>query len=142
MLSQCFPHAPLTGIDLVSRPEDLPEGISWKSGDIFQTPLSGGVLVGCMILHHFSGEQLAGLGRLCMAFQVVCFNEPWRHSSAHAIGALMRPLFGSVTRHDLHVSVDAGFQKGELPDLLGLRGWQIRESVDLRGAIRLIAWKE
>jgi hypothetical protein len=54
----------------------------------------------------------------------------------------MRPFCGKVTRHDLHVSIDAGFVSGELSRLLGLESWHVEESVDWRGSLRLLAWKE
>jgi hypothetical protein len=95
-----------------------------------------------MILHHFSDESLIRFGRMLQDYQIVCFCEPWRVPFPHFLGALMRPFCGKVTRHDLHVSIDAGFVSGELPRLLGLESWHVEESVDWRGSLRLLGWKE
>jgi hypothetical protein len=95
-----------------------------------------------MILHHFADETLARIGEMAGEYNVLCFCEPWRSRFPHFLGALMRPICGTVTRHDLPASIDAGFVRGELPELLRLRGWKIQESVDWRGSLRLMAWKE
>jgi hypothetical protein len=139
-----FPGAIVTGLDLAPRPIGLPKTISWRQGDLFdQLPsCAGEALVGVLILHHFSDERLLGLGRLIRDFRAVCFCEPWRARFSHFLGALIRPFCGKVARHDLHISIDAGFVSGELPRLLELEGWHVEESVDWRGSLRLLAWKE
>ncbi len=102
----------------------------------------GEALVGVMIFHHFSDERLIRLGEMLRDYRIVCFCEPWRTRFPHFLGLLMRPFLGNVTRHDLPASIDAGFVPGELPRLLGLRNWHLEESVDWRGSLRLLAWKE
>jgi hypothetical protein len=139
-----FPDALVTGLDLAPRPTGLPKAISWRQGDLFDElpSCAGEALVGVLILHHFSDERLLGLGRLIRDFRAVCFCEPWRARFSHFLGALIRPFCGKVARHDLHISIDAGFVSGELPRLLELEGWHVEESVDWRGSLRLLAWKE
>ena len=53
----------------------------------------------------------------------------------------MHPWLNRVTRHDMHVSIRGGFRRGEMGAVLGLDGgdWELRESVDFRGAVRLVA---
>jgi hypothetical protein len=138
-----FPAARVTGVDLAPRPRDLPKEIAWRQGDLLDNlPGCGGECVfGTMILHHFRDDQLADIGESVFPFRALCFCEPWRARFPHLLGLLIRPLCGSVARHDLPVSIDAGFVRGELPQALGLKNWQIRESVDWRGSLRLVAWK-
>ncbi len=139
-----FPGAEVTGLDLAPRPGELPGAISWRQGDLSEElpSCAGEALVGVFILHHFSDEDLIRIGRMLQGYQVVCFCEPWRARFPHFLGAMLRPLCGTVTRHDLPVSIDAGFVAGELPQLLGLGQWHVEESVDWRGSLRLLAWKE
>ena len=56
----------------------------------------------------------------------------------------MHPWINRITRHDMHVSTDAGFTKGELPQWLGLAGgrWNVREISTWRGSRRVVAWRD
>ncbi|HEY5705103.1 MAG TPA: class I SAM-dependent methyltransferase [Terrimicrobiaceae bacterium] len=143
-ISDWFPEAQVTGLDLAPRPPELPRAISWGQGDLFDKLPSclGDVLVGALILHHFSDERLIRIGRMLQDYRVVCFCEPWRARLPHFFGAVLQPFCGKVTRHDLHVSIDAGFVCGEMPRLLGLENWHVEEFLDWRGSVRLLAWKE
>lgn len=141
-LSKKFPDKQLTGIDLVPCPEGL-GGVKWLRGDLFELlPESqGDVLIGVMIVHHFRTEELRALGKALASFQAVILCEPWRAFLPQVWGGLMWPFVSEVTRHDLPVSVRAGFRPGELPKLLKLENWKIEESVDWRGSMRLMAWR-
>jgi len=143
-MSGWFPGVDVTGLDFAPRPRELPKGISWRQGDLFDElwDCGGEALVGVMILHHFPDESVVKIGRMLGDYRIVCFCEPWRSRFPHLLGALMRPFCGKVTRHDLPASISAGFILGELPLLLGLELWHVEESVDWRGSLRLLAWKE
>jgi O-methyltransferase domain len=138
-----FPTASVTGLDLAPRPRDLPERIAWRQGDLLDNlpDCEGECIFGTMILHHFRDDQLASISGSVSPYRALCFCEPWRARFPHLLGLVIRPLCGSVARHDLPVSIDAGFVRGELPRALGLKNWKIRESIDWRGSLRLIAWK-
>lgn len=138
-LAKSLPPTTLTGLDLAPRPADLPPSVSWKQGDLFQS-LTGDVAVGVMIVHHFSDQRLADLGALLQKFRAICLCEPWRHPLARLWGRCLLPFVSPVTRHDMMVSIDAGFVPGELPRLLGLEDWCLRETIDWRGSYRLVAW--
>jgi 2-polyprenyl-3-methyl-5-hydroxy-6-metoxy-1,4-benzoquinol methylase len=142
-LARKFPEKHLTAIDLAPCPKNL-AGVTWRQGDLFQIlpELSGDVLLGVMIVHHFSDKQLAELGRALAAFRVLVFCEPWRAFLPEVWGGVMWPIVGEVTRHDMPVSVRAGFRPGELPRLLNLANWKIEEAVDWRGSMRLVAWRQ
>lgn len=144
-ISNLFPGIPLTACDLVSRPASLDDRVVWKQGDILtgESVMTGGVLVANLFLHHFEGDALRALGKLCDGFEVVVFNEPDRAALPHALGFLMWPFINRVTRHDMHVSIRAGFAAGELPRLLGLdpATWRFRETSTWRGARRVIGWR-
>jgi hypothetical protein len=137
-----FPGKKFTAVDLAPAPAGL-GGVEWRQGDLFQVlpGISADVVLGVMIVHHFSDEQLSVLGRELGKFRAVCLCEPWRAVLPQVWGGVMWPLVGSVTRHDLPVSLRAGFRPGELARLLGLENWQIKETVDWRGSIRLVACK-
>ncbi len=142
-LHKALPALSLTGLDLVPRPADLPSKVSWEGGDFFSSlpQTKASALVGVMIVHHFSEEGLARLAPLLERFQLICLCEPWRSSWSLTLGKALLPFVGDVTKHDMPVSIEAGFCPGELPNLLRLHGWKTRESVDWRGSLRLVAWK-
>ena len=138
-----FPWRKITGVDLVPRPSGLSPTIHWRQGDLMDTlnESSGGILMGVMILHHFNAEQLARIGDLAGNFGALCFCEPLRSRLSHLWGNSLLPIVGEVTRHDMPVSIDAGFQPGELVAALKLSNskWDISETTDFRGSLRVRA---
>lgn len=134
----------LAGMDLAPRPADWPEDWQWQQGDLFETlrQRSEPLVIANLILHHFKDPQLGALGELLADRKLLIFNEPARASAHHFQGFALRALgINHVTRHDLHVSIRAGFRRGELPALLGLepKRWEIDESHHFMGALRMIA---
>lgn len=138
-----FLGSPVTAVDLAPKPPNVPEPVIWKQDDLFQIKddLGGGILVANLFLHHFEGEALQSIGDLCSRFEVLVFSEPARGKLPHLQGKLLHPLVNHVTRHDMHISIDAGFIPNELPGLLGLpsKRWQIQETSTWRGASRMVA---
>ncbi|MEM9081248.1 MAG: hypothetical protein AAGC74_11215 [Verrucomicrobiota bacterium] len=135
----------VTGLDLQERPEGLGSGVSWVAGDLFETlaGVEGEVVVGGLILHHFDDGALARLGRLLAEKRKLVFAEPLREVLALVEGALLWPLVNEVTRHDMMVSIRAGFRRGELRGLLGLEeGWRWEEWATLRGGLWSVAIRE
>jgi hypothetical protein len=139
---QWQPHSEVVGLDLLPRPVDLPATISWRQGNLFEEFPGADTVVGCMIIHHFSDEKLHTLGRLLQTSRAIYFCEPHRAALPHFWARCMFPFVGEVTRHDMPASIDAGFIPGELPSLLSLKDWRVEETTDIRGTIRLRAWKE
>jgi hypothetical protein len=142
-LAGLFPHSSITACDLAPHPDSLPQQVIWKSGDLLSVAgdLRGGVLVANLFLHHFEGPALRQLGRLCENFDLLLFNEPDRALLPQLLGFAMWPVINRVTRHDIHVSIRAGFAKGELPAVMGIdsAAWTITETSTRRGARRLLA---
>jgi len=135
----------VSAVDRTSRPQDLPNSIRWNEGDLFtELPqLGADIVAGTLILHHFPEEQLAELGKAVASSRVLIFSEPHRFFLPKIFGYALWPVIGDVTRHDLFVSIDAGFIRGELADQLGLdQSWQVKESIDIRGALRFLAWRD
>jgi hypothetical protein len=54
------------------------------------------------------------------------------------LGKLATPFVHPITRHDMRVSIEAGFRHGELPAALGV-SHRVRESVSWRGSLRIFA---
>ena len=133
------------GVDLAPRPRALAAGIGWVQGDAREA--LGKLLTGCEtvianhLLHQFHDEELAELGEVISRGSGLLACEPLRARRSRLGLRLVSPLFNRVTLHDGLVSIDAGFQRGELPGLLGLdvRRWHIVEEVTWRGAYRLVA---
>lgn len=142
-IHQALPSCAVTGLDLIGRPADLPTAIEWISGNFFETlsQTSADILVGSLILHHFTDEALREIGNKMQGFRCLAFCEPFRGRIPLVFSSLSRPFTGEVTRHDMPVSIRAGFRCGELPALLGLHPsfWKISESSHWRGSLRLIA---
>ena len=144
-LYQSLPDCDITGLDLISRPENLSAGIRWVAGDFFKTldSVRAGVCAGSLVLHHFSDEALRDLGRRLARFSFLFFAEPLRSPLPLAASALVFPLVGEVTRHDMPASIRAGFLPGEMAEALELdpKSWTIREVTTLTGSLRFTASK-
>ena len=138
LLAKLARLGPAVGVDRTARPEDLAEEVGWRRQDVFEDAGGSGVLVANLFLHHFDGGELRQLGMRMGGFRAVLAVEPWRSRLALGLGGLMHPFVSRVTRHDMPVSIRAGFRRGELAEALGLeeKEWMITERVDLRGGLR------
>lgn len=142
LLGRLSRFGPATGCDLAPRPSGLPPEVAWRQGDLFATsePITGGILVANLILHHFDAAALRKIGGIASGFESVVFVEPHRSRGGLALARLLLPFMSEVTRHDMPVSIHAGFAKGELARDLGLSpGWNVTESSHWRGSLRLLA---
>jgi hypothetical protein len=139
------PQAKLTAYDLAPRPDDLPDAIEWIQTDIFENPpnQTHRVLIANLILHHFNDAQLTHLGSWIREFDTIITNEPLRSPIPALLGKLAYPFIHPITRHDMRVSIEAGFVSGELPQLLQLdtNRFEIRETSTWRGAQRMLAFR-
>ena len=134
----------LIGIDLAPRPDDLAAGITWVQQDIFadkQLP-EAEIVVATLVLHHFTPEQLALLGRRAgqgRRAMLVC--ETARKTSFLAQGFVFSTLvdFDYISCHDMLISIRAGFRDDELPEFLGLHDWRCRTRTTLLGSYRMEA---
>lgn len=137
-----FPLAPVTGVDLVSRPDHLSEKISWLSGDLLQMPIPPNhrVIVTNLFLHHLTDDQLRQCASWFQHASLLIFNEPLRKKTSHLWGSLMHPLLEHVTQHDMHVSIEAGFITGELSTIWSniKDEWLIQEWEQWPGAYRSV----
>ncbi len=144
-LSRKYPSAEITAYDLAPPPPQLPENITWKRGDAFAQPPTnpGGVLIANLFLHHFTDDHLHELAPWLTSFDHLLFSEPLRARIPLILGKLARPFIHPITRHDMRVSIEAGFVPNELPHLLGIEreGFAFRETTTLPGALRLAARK-
>lgn len=141
-----LPGVALAGVDMVPRPGRLPREVAWRQGDVFEAgddagPATGGVLLANLFLHHFTPDELGRLGERMARFRLLCFVEPFRWEGALVAGSMMTPFVNRVTRHDMRVSIEAGFVPGELPAWLGLdpSDWEISERSSWRGGLRVLA---
>lgn len=136
-------HGWVTGLDFQPKPNELTA--AWAEGNLFETlpRTAGELVVANLILHHFQDEQLRELGRLLRNRKRLVFVEPLRSRLALAQGRLLFPVVNEVTRHDMMVSIRAGFVPGELPKLLDSEGrWHWSEETSLLGGIRVLASRE
>jgi hypothetical protein len=128
-------------LDLAPPPPGLPAGCVWHQADLFDAlPRLAGkadAVIANLFLHHFDDHQLREIGALLSTFPLVAICEPWRHPRFHLAGYALNLLgINRVTRHDLHVSIDAGFAANELAERLGLKNASIQCST--LGACRLL----
>ncbi len=142
-LASEHPGAEMVAYDLAPRPRHLAERVKWVEGDLFSQPSTGGggVLIANLFLHHFTDERLGVLGEWVRGFDRIIINEPLRARLPQMLGKLAYPFIHPITRHDMRVSIEAGFLPGELAVVLGLDGYVVRETSDWRGAIRVLAFR-
>ncbi len=144
-IAKQHPSLALKAYDLAPRPASFPSSIEWIQGDVFSQLGSkdGGVLLANLFLHHFTDQQLAELGRWMEPFDCLLICEPWRALLPQLMGKFASPLIHPITRHDMRVSIEAGFVPGEMAKLLRLAdlGFEVKETLDWRGALRLVAVK-
>lgn len=139
-------EASFSGLDVWSRPPDWPPGWDWIQDDLvsFEGYANFDVLVANLILHQFEEDALRILGEKIAASKIdlILASEPARYKVHQWQLKLLRPLgLNHVSRHDGHVSIEAGFRGGELPALLGLdeARWEIEIASGIRGAYRMVA---
>lgn len=144
-LAARHPQAEITAHDLAPRPAHLPVSVKWIQGDLFTQapPANGGTLIANLFLHHFTDLQLHGLGEWMRGFHTLIINEPLRARLPVLLGKIAAPFVHPITRHDMRVSIEAGFAPGEFADTLGLteHGFVIHETTDWRGALRIVCQK-
>ena len=133
----------LTGLDLAPRPSAWHGEATWIKGDVLAaTWPDAEIVVTNLFLHHFEPAALAQLGtRLSAKCRVFIACEPARRRRHLFQGALLSALalLSHVTRHDMRISIRAGFLGDELPHALGLDGWKCKTSTTFLGAYRMIA---
>lgn len=147
-LAKRFPGLRVEAIDLVgATTEEVANAVIWHQGDLFECldddRLAGAVVVANLFLHHFHERQLAALGAMLKDAQGLIFCEPERRRQHVWLGRLLWPFVNEVTRHDMEVSIHAGFRSGELLDWLtvGEEEFNIVEESTWRGAYRVVACK-
>jgi hypothetical protein len=136
----------IDGIDRVPAPTAWPIPSRWHQADIehFTGWNDYPVVMGNLILHHFTDASLRGLGAaLAPHARLLVFSEPTRKRRIQRFWKIAAPLAGAnpVTLHDGYVSIAAGFCADELPHSLGLDPalWNWRVTTTRLGAYRLIA---
>jgi hypothetical protein len=138
----CEP-AELHALDLASRPATWPTEAAWHQHDLFAKPLPPAeIVIANLFLHHFEPAELRRLGALLpRECRVFLASEPARRRLHLIQGRLLAAVtrFGRVTRHDMPISIHAGFLGYELPALLGLTAWEDETSTTFFGAYRLTA---
>lgn len=133
-----------SGLDLVPPPAQWPA--TWHQRDLLAAEPwpAAEVLVANLFLHHFTAGELAQIGqRVPDGCRVLLACEPARRGvhlwQGRLLGTLMR--LSEVTRHDLRVSIQAGFLDVELTEALGLENWHTAISLTPLGAYRFKAWR-
>jgi len=138
-IKQQFPNIEVIAIDLLGRPENLPDEIIWKSEDVMTTESfdENTVVVANLFIHHLDNEMLFQLGDKISPCRAIIMAEPHRYWFSKLLGYLSFPFINHVTRHDMIVSIDAGFRFGELAGFIDV-DWHWDERAAL-GGIRSIA---
>ncbi|HZL45488.1 MAG TPA: hypothetical protein VFC28_04615 [Opitutaceae bacterium] len=136
------------GLDTWPRPAAWPASARWHRTDLrtFTGFDAYDVVYGNLIFHQFTAAELAAVGHgLQSHARLLVACEPERRQKSQRLFRVIAPLLGAnhISRHDGHVSIAAGFQRDELPHLLGLEAarWAWRCSTTAFGANRMVAWR-
>lgn len=133
-----MPEVEVQCVDLASRPLDLDPRIIWRQADVcdYRDYDSDTVVVTNLFLHHLDATQLQLLGTKMHEVRGVLAAEPYRGVAGLVMSRFLFPFVNDVTRHDMLVSIRAGFKHDELGAVLGLDlSWY--ESRGVFGGIRL-----
>lgn len=133
-----MPDVEVVCVDLKARPSQLDDRVGWIQGDLFEYRAYGDhtVVVANLFLHHLSAGQLKRLGNLISGVHGILVTEPYRGKAAMYMGKCLFPLVNDVTRHDMMVSIRAGFQENELGAMLGCH-FKWHEQRSFFGGIRI-----
>ncbi|WP_411825519.1 class I SAM-dependent methyltransferase [Luteolibacter sp. AS25] len=141
-IAKLHPDSVAEAYDLAPKPRHLPEAVRWIRGNIFEQepPSRGGVLIANLFLHHFTDSQLSDLVNWFPKFDTLIFNEPLRSNTPLVLGKMAHPFIHPITRHDMRVSIEAGFIAGELPQIIDPGGklFSNSEKQTFRGALRSV----
>jgi hypothetical protein len=136
----------IDGLDLWPRPADWPDESEWHVADLktFAGYDRYAAVIGNLIFHQFSDEELAALGKkIRSSARVIVASEPARRRVSQKLFRSIAPLLGAnyVSLHDAHVSIAAGFRDDELPRTLALDPgeWRVDCRTTALGAYRMIA---
>lgn len=137
-IKAAYPELDVIAMDIQPRPSGVDPEVVWEQGDVLESQRRFGreaVVVANMFVHHFDDDAL---GRLANTFSNVggwLCHEPCRSSAALFWGRLLLPFVGKVTRHDMLVSIRAGFVPAELADVIG-KGGVCEDQVRAFGSLR------
>ena len=111
-------------LDLASQPAAWPAGATWHQADLWSEAGAAllsrtGILVANLVLHHFDDNALRRFGSLLTNCQIILACEPCRREVHVWQGRLLSPFLNKVTRHDMTVSIRAGFRGAELAEAIG-----------------------
>ncbi len=135
-----FPSAQVVGVDLVSRPSTVQSGVEWHAGDIFAYEGfdADTVVVANLFVHHLSEADLRRLAEKLSGVRAILFAEPYRGRIPMGMGRVLFPFINEVTRHDMLMSIQAGFRAGELGAVFGVES-RCSEERGVFGGIRFRA---
>jgi hypothetical protein len=92
-------------------------------------------VVANLFLHHFDHDLLEKLASSLTCSGSLLFAEPARTQHALRLGYVAYPFVGRVTKHDMLVSIKAGFVTGELPQYFSEK-YQWEEQLHWMGGLR------
>ncbi len=138
-IKEKFPNAEVIAIDLLERPSRVHKDVDWKSEDVFLSDCfdKDAIVVANLFIHHLDNEGLWQLSKKVSKCRAIIMAEPHRYWFSKLLGYPLFPFVNHVTRHDMMVSIEAGFRFGELAGLIDV-DWHWDERAGL-GGIRSIA---
>ncbi|MGJ8657551.1 MAG: hypothetical protein ACSHX6_13965 [Akkermansiaceae bacterium] len=138
-IKEKFPDTEVIACDLLNRPAHVPQNINWKTGDLLKSDCfdENTVVVANLFIHHLDEDALWELSAKISPCRSIIMAEPHRYWFSKFLGYLLYPVINRITKHDMMVSIDAGFRFGELAGLLDI-DWHWDERASL-GGIRSIA---
>lgn len=131
-------------LDLAPPPHDwrVEDKFEWIQGDWRESceRCAPDVVIANLFFHHFDESELrAGAAAFIASARVIICREPARHRAW--MRHFLLPLgLHPITRHDMAVSIRAGFLHNELPEALGLdASWRVHVRHTLFGAYEMTA---
>jgi len=138
MIKVAMPYCEVVALDLVPRPDSAMKDVVWESESVldYDGYEEDTIVVANLFIHHLQADELGLLGERLKKSRAILFAEPYRGNIPLFMSKVMIPFVNHVTRHDMKVSIKAGFCKNEIGKLLG-GGFQWEESYSLFGGMRM-----
>ena len=137
-LKRDHPNSEVIAVDVLDRPERLPEDIKWVRRNALDLDIyDGAVVVANLFLHQLEPDLIDLLNEKVERADLLLFAEPYRDELTRLTAQMVKPFMNEVTRKGMDAGVNGGFRIGELSSSFR-HNFRVSEDLGLFGGIRFM----